>query len=49
MAPVREPEKNSGLGRCISLVQDDLSIGRIAAGISPATKFHVHASTLYLT
>jgi len=34
MAPGREPEKNSGLGRCISLLKDDLSIGRIAAGIT---------------
>ncbi|WP_079971334.1 hypothetical protein [Salmonella enterica] len=49
-APVREPEKNSGLGRCISLVKDDLSIGRIAAGISPAgTNFSVPACMLYLT
>ena len=50
MAPVREPEKNNGLGRCISLVKDDLSIGRIAAGISPAgTIFSVPARYYALT
>jgi len=39
MAPRWEPEKDSGLGGCISLVKDDLSIGRFAAGISPCTTF----------
>jgi len=35
--PFGSQKKYSGLGRCISLVKDDLSIGRIAAGISPGT------------
>ena len=49
MAPVREPEKHSGLFRCISLVKDDLSIGQIAAGISPGTTiFFVPACMVYL-
>ena len=39
MAPRWEPEKDSGLGGCISLVKDDLSIGRFTAGISPCTTF----------
>lgn len=48
--PSVSQKKNNGLGRCISLVKDDLSIGRIAAGISPAgTIFSVPARYYALT
>jgi hypothetical protein len=36
MAHIREPENTQLLDRSTSFVKDNLSIGRIAAGISPA-------------